>query len=46
MNRTAVGLHAWGNIVPACKLCNDAKAGNAWDAHPRVDQTRREAISA
>ena len=29
INRTSVGLHAWGNIVPACKVCNDLKAGNS-----------------
>jgi len=23
MNRESVGLHAWGNVVPACKSCND-----------------------
>jgi hypothetical protein len=44
INRTSVGLHAWGNIVPACKACNDTKAGNAWESHPRLDDIRRAAI--
>ena len=46
INRTAVGLHAWGNIVPACKPCNDVKAGHPWEAHPALNQRRREAITA
>jgi hypothetical protein len=25
MNRTALGLHMYGNLVPACKPCNSAK---------------------
>lgn len=25
MNRTALGLHMYGNLVPACKTCNRAK---------------------
>lgn len=30
MNRTALGLHAWGNIVPACQICNAKKQGRDW----------------
>jgi HNH endonuclease len=44
MNRKSVGLHAWGNIVPACKPCNDIKAGHAWGAHSQLDDARRGAI--
>lgn len=44
INRTALGLHAWGNIVPACRSCNDIKAGNAWQDHPQLDALRRAAI--
>src|SRR4051794_9638062 len=29
-NKTALGLHAWGNIVPACRDCNAKKQGNDW----------------
>ena len=45
INRTSVGLHAWGNIVPACKVCNDLKAGNSWESHPKLDDTRRDRIA-
>ena len=29
-NRTDLGLHAWGNIVPACRTCNAEKQGSDW----------------
>lgn len=45
INRTAVGLHAWGNIVPACKGCNDLKGGKAWGIHPKLNNERRTAIT-
>lgn len=45
MNRAAIGLHAWGNIVPSCKRCNDLKAARAWEVHPMLDPHRRTAIS-
>ncbi|GAA2361871.1 hypothetical protein Cme02nite_43020 [Catellatospora methionotrophica] len=46
INRTAVGLHAWGNIVPACEPCNKIKAGHPWEEHPRLDWPRKSAIAA
>jgi hypothetical protein len=46
MNRESVGLHAWGNVVLACKPCNDVKSGNAWQSHPRLDVERRGLIEA
>lgn len=46
MNRVSVGLHAWGNIVPACKPCNDIKAGHPWEDHEALDESRRDAIGA
>lgn len=46
INRTAVGLHAWGNIVPACKACNDLKAGNSWASHAKLNDARRDRIAA
>jgi hypothetical protein len=46
MNRDSVGLHAWGNVVPACKPCNDLKAARPWEEHPRLDDVRRGAIRA
>jgi hypothetical protein len=30
MNKSSLGLHAWGNIVPACSPCNAAKQGRDW----------------
>ena len=30
MNKTGLGLHAWGNIVPACQACNAKKQGGDW----------------
>lgn len=30
INREAVGLHAWGNVVPACRPCNERKKGGSW----------------
>jgi hypothetical protein len=32
MNRTSLGLHAWGNIVPGCAACNAKKQGGDWQA--------------
>jgi 5-methylcytosine-specific restriction endonuclease McrA len=32
-NRTSGGLHAWGNVVPACKLCNQTKSSSLWTEH-------------
>ncbi len=30
LNRTSLGLHAWGNIVPSCAFCNSFKQGRPW----------------
>src|SRR5688500_18510758 len=30
MNKTDLGLHAWGNVVPACAPCNAKKQGREW----------------
>jgi hypothetical protein len=30
MNKNSLGLHAWGNIVPACQDCNREKQGTSW----------------
>ena len=30
MNKTSLGLHAWGNIVPCCKDCNNEKQQKPW----------------
>jgi 5-methylcytosine-specific restriction endonuclease McrA len=33
MNKTSLGLYAWGNIVPACHDCNARKQGREWHAY-------------
>jgi 5-methylcytosine-specific restriction endonuclease McrA len=33
MNKTSLGLHAWGNVVPACQDCNAKKHGKEWHAY-------------
>ncbi len=30
LNQSELGLHAWGNIVPACSSCNALKQGRPW----------------
>jgi 5-methylcytosine-specific restriction endonuclease McrA len=30
LNRTDLGLHAWGNIVASCASCNAFKQGKPW----------------
>jgi len=30
MNKTALGLHAWGNVVPCCAPCNNEKQQQPW----------------
>jgi 5-methylcytosine-specific restriction endonuclease McrA len=33
MNKKSLGLHAWGNVVPACQDCNAKKQGKEWHAY-------------
>ena len=30
INKLDLGLHAWGNIVPACQACNNARQRKDW----------------
>lgn len=30
VNKDSGGLHAWGNVVPACSPCNARKQGREW----------------
>lgn len=30
MNKAALGLHAWGNVVPCCQACNNEKQQKDW----------------
>ena len=36
MNKASMGLHAWGNVVPACKECNNEKQQRNWDEFLRI----------
>lgn len=45
MNRASVGLHSWGNVVPACKGCNDLKASGPWAEQPLLTPGRRTVIA-
>jgi 5-methylcytosine-specific restriction endonuclease McrA len=33
INKSQLGLHAWGNIVPVCKDCNSKKADEDWKTY-------------
>jgi hypothetical protein len=33
VNKAGLGLHAWGNVVPACQDCNAKKQGKEWHAY-------------
>jgi 5-methylcytosine-specific restriction endonuclease McrA len=47
INKSRLGLHAWGNIVPVCKDCNSKKADADWKTYlnevSKVDAVAREA---
>jgi hypothetical protein len=30
MNKSSLGLHAWGNVVPCCLACNNEKQQRPW----------------
>ena len=30
MNKEHLGLHAWGNVVPCCRPCNNEKNHHSW----------------
>ena len=30
INKNSLGLHAWGNVVPACAACNSVKHDREW----------------
>ena len=33
VNKTSLGLHAWGNVVPAYQDCNGKKQGKEWHGY-------------
>jgi len=49
MNKSSLGLHAWGNIVPCCSSCNNEKQQRSWKEFLRTKagketKSREEAI--
>ena len=50
MNKEHLGLHAWGNVVPCCRDCNNSKNQASWEsflasqAKGRTFQDRRSRI--
>lgn len=49
MNKANLGLHAWGNVVPCCRPCNNEKQQRPWQGFlvGKADQNepkRRELI--
>ena len=50
MNKTHLGLHAWGNVVPCCSHCNNKKQQRPWEAYltetttSRVNKRRKKRI--
>ena len=32
MNKSHLGLYAWGNVVPCCQRCNNEKQQKPWQA--------------
>lgn len=52
MNKEHLGLHAWGNVVPCCKDCNNSKNHASWEDFLRTQsrgqtfEDRRSRIQA
>ncbi|MBS1170565.1 MAG: hypothetical protein H6R01_1483 [Burkholderiaceae bacterium] len=50
MNKAALGLHAWGNVVPCCHSCNNEKQQKNWEefllskASPDLSSIRKKRI--
>ena len=48
MNKASLGLHAWGNVVPCCKDCNNEKQQTDWKkflAKKTVVSKRRKRVA-
>ena len=48
MNKASLGLHAWGNVVPCCKDCNNEKQQTDWKeflAKKTDGSTRRKRLA-
>lgn len=49
MNKSSLGLHAWGNVVPCCQTCNNEKQQKPWEVFlkskaPATDFERRKEL--
>jgi len=44
MNKSTLGLHAWGNVVPCCQSCNNEKQQKPWQQFLSV-KAGRDALS-
>ncbi|NKB38738.1 MAG: hypothetical protein GKR93_16515 [Gammaproteobacteria bacterium] len=42
MNKTALGLHAWVNIVPCCQTCNNEKQQKDWQEFLKFKSSNSE----
>ncbi len=42
VNKSDIGLHAWGNVVPACGPCNNRKNRTEWRAFLRSSSSTDE----
>jgi hypothetical protein len=45
MNKASLGLHAWGNVVPCCKDCNNEKQQRPWEEFLQWKSTGPELAS-
>lgn len=45
INRTALGLHAWGNVVPSCTPCHKKKHHKNWEAFVANDALKSKILS-
>jgi hypothetical protein len=43
-NKDYLGLHAWGNIVPSCAVCNDKKHNKNWEGYVQSLITVKDSI--
>lgn len=46
VNKSDMGLHAWGNIVPACGPCNNKKNRTEWRTFLRSSSGTDEGIQS
>ncbi|HEV8515920.1 MAG TPA: HNH endonuclease [Cyclobacteriaceae bacterium] len=42
MNKEHLGLHAWGNVIPCCRRCNNAKQQKNWEPFLKQKSDEKE----